>query len=265
MMNWCTWNVRGLNNPCKLVEVKKFISQNNLAMVALLESRVKQANCVKVRKKFGSSLKWEDNYDYSERGRIWLAWDPSKVVVSVTQKSSQLIHGLIIDKSSGLLMYFTAVYDLHTVEIRKPLWQDLLQLNGVIIAPWCVMGNFNAISVVEDRLNRAAVNSNETYDFTQLLSTADLGECKSTGHFYSWSNKSLGETRTCSRIDRCLINSHWLIHYPTVVVEFMNSGVSDHSPLVMQLGSKCNSKGRPFKFFNYMTEHEEFVHIVKNT
>lgn len=134
-MYLCTWNVRGLNNPCKRIEVKRFINQNKLTFIAQLETRVKQHNSTKVMKKFENNWKWEDNYDYSERGRIWLAWNPAKIMVNVILKSSQFIHESLFDKGSGLQICFTAVYGLHTVETRKPLLQDLLRINGAINSP----------------------------------------------------------------------------------------------------------------------------------
>lgn len=85
------------------------------------------------------------------------------------------------------------------------------------------------------------------------------------GHFYSWSNKSIGEARTCSKIDRCIISSLWLTHYSNAIVEYMNLGISDHSPLVLQCVAAGQSKGRPFRFFNYMAEHECFLPILENS
>lgn len=127
------------------------------------------------------------------------------------------------------------------------------------------MRDFNAISSVEDRFNGAVVTTMETQDFSHLLSSSDLGDCKSVGHFYSWSNKCVGEARTCSRIDRCLVNSLWLTHYSNDVVEYMNPGISDSSPLVLQCVADGQSKGRPFKFLNYMAEHECFLPIIENS
>lgn len=36
----CTWNVRGLNDPIKLSEVKNFLNKNNIQIIALIETRV---------------------------------------------------------------------------------------------------------------------------------------------------------------------------------------------------------------------------------
>lgn len=167
-------------------------------------------------------------------------------MVAVILKSSQLIHGYLVDKGSVLQICFAAVYGLHIVETRKIIWQDLLAIDGV-----------------EDRFNGVVVTTAETQDFAHLLSSSDLGECKFMGHFYCWSNKSIGEARTCSRIDRCVVNSPRLVQYYNVVVEYMNPGISNHSPLVLQCVAPGQSKGRPFKFFNYMVEHEYFLHIIE--
>lgn len=40
-MNLCSWNMRGLNEPSKLVEVKRFLSNNKISVAALLETKVK--------------------------------------------------------------------------------------------------------------------------------------------------------------------------------------------------------------------------------
>lgn len=39
--NLCTWNVRGLNEPLKVSEVKHLINIHNMKIIALIETRVK--------------------------------------------------------------------------------------------------------------------------------------------------------------------------------------------------------------------------------
>lgn len=66
----CTWNVRGLNDPIKLSEVKNFINKNNIQIIALISTRVRVNNSAKIQKRFGSAWKWLSNYSYSPKGRI---------------------------------------------------------------------------------------------------------------------------------------------------------------------------------------------------
>lgn len=44
MIYICTWNVRGLNDPLKIKEVKPFIDSNKFTMFALTDTRVKLTN-----------------------------------------------------------------------------------------------------------------------------------------------------------------------------------------------------------------------------
>lgn len=50
-MNLCTWNIRGLNDPLKVKEVKHLTYVHNIRVIALIETRVKPHNYSKVVKK----------------------------------------------------------------------------------------------------------------------------------------------------------------------------------------------------------------------
>lgn len=47
------------------------------------------------------------------------------------------------------------------------------------------------------------------------------------------------------------------------MVEYLSSGLSDHSPLVIRGDIQIRQGGRPFKFFNYMAEHQDFGQVVR--
>lgn len=68
----CTCNVRGLNNPAKLGEIKNFMGKHQISLMALLETRVKIHNKDKILKKFGNRWNWVHNYEASDRGECGL-------------------------------------------------------------------------------------------------------------------------------------------------------------------------------------------------
>ena len=39
-----SWNVRGLNDPTKQKEVKNFVSKENVHVIGVLETKIKQPN-----------------------------------------------------------------------------------------------------------------------------------------------------------------------------------------------------------------------------
>ncbi|XP_021861555.1 uncharacterized protein [Spinacia oleracea] len=254
--------MRGLNDPSKVGEVKNFLNKNKVSFVALLETRVKQHNSSRILKKFGANWSWVDNYVCSPRGRIWIGWLHNDISLQVIDRVEYGIHCLVNSKNGKLIAHITVVYGLHTVEDRVPMWRYLEGLANAMTGPWCVIGDFNAVLNSADRSNGNPVTIRETKDFEQLLDTTDLVEVKSSGCFYSWSNKGEGERRIESRIDWCLGNSGWHSFYTDAWVEYMVPGLSDHSPLILRSEVDTRQGSRPFKFFNYMDDHTDFVKAV---
>ena len=130
---------------------------------------------------------------------------------------------------------------VYGLDDRKSLWPELLAIDTHMTLPWCVLGDFNVVLACGDRLNGNPVSTYESQDFISLLANSDLGECKSCGHFYPWTNKGLGDARIASRTDRCQVNSYWMTKFPTLAVEYMNPGIFYHTPLVL----RCCAMGTP--------------------
>ena len=66
-----------------------------------------------------------------------------------------------------------------------------------------------------------------------------------------------------SRIDRAYVNEAWNVRFHDVSVWYLPSGISDHSPLLVELGSQDKGGGRPFKFQNIVADHKNFMEIVQ--
>ncbi|XP_021863179.1 uncharacterized protein [Spinacia oleracea] len=256
----CSWNVRGINAPSKVVEVRRFLQKNNVDVVALVETRVRENNVKKVQTKLGGEWKWEMNYSYSPKGRIWVGWRHSLITYQVVNKTDRFIHGVLCTKTGLTNFEFTAVYGLHTIDHRKPLWVDLVKVSK----PWLLMGDFNSVLYSGDRINGKQVQDSETRDFEGCIDAAGLAELKSCGHYFSWSNKGQGDMRISSRIDRALGCAAWHTVFDDVVVDYLNPGLPDHSPLVLTCKLEDHSKGRPFRFFNYMADHPSFNQVVQD-
>lgn len=81
----------------------------------------------------------------------------------------------------------------------------------------------------------------------------------SRGHFFSWYDRA----SIFSRIDNAIAISDWLVKYVGVEVDYLNPGISYHSPLVLDSGVAVKGGGRPFKFFNYLVNDPQFKVIVE--
>lgn len=86
---------------------------------------------------------------------------------------------------------------------------------------------------VEERLGKL-VTLAEIRDFRQCVGKCDLQDLKSSGAFFTWNNKQDGKVKVQSKIDRVLINSEWMNQMHAPEVHFMNEGLYDHSPAIIQ-------------------------------
>ncbi|KAJ8421653.1 LOW QUALITY PROTEIN: hypothetical protein Cgig2_019771 [Carnegiea gigantea] len=86
-----SWNVRGLNWPNKQEDVKLFLQLNDVGLVGLIETKIRQHNAVSLASNFLHGWQWANNCDISN-GRIWVAWKPSSYHIAILEKTYQYIH-----------------------------------------------------------------------------------------------------------------------------------------------------------------------------
>lgn len=74
MIKLLMWNVRGMNTSSRQREVAKSIAGRNASICILVETKIKIHKKEKVlRRTFGG---WNcfDNYEWHEKGRIWVLY-----------------------------------------------------------------------------------------------------------------------------------------------------------------------------------------------
>ncbi|XP_070027760.1 uncharacterized protein LOC142170514 [Nicotiana tabacum] len=225
--------------------------------MAILEHKVKEQKVNQTMKRITTDWEWAANYEFSSKGRIWLVWDVMEVECVVKEKSEQFIHANVLVKDMNMKFDFTAVYGLHTLEDRRKLWMDLLQIKSNIQEAWLIMGDFNAIRSKEDRPTGNPVQEGKVKDFNNFVDDAILTEMRINGREFTWTNG-----HTYSRIDRALVNDKWTLTMPQLEVWVMDPGCSDHSPLNITFIDKEESGPKPFKFLNHLADHKDFLEIV---
>nr|XP_016457391.1 PREDICTED: uncharacterized protein LOC107781232 [Nicotiana tabacum] len=119
------------------------------------------------------------------------------------------------------------------------------------------MGDYNAVIHVDDRLNGAEIQEQETRDFIDFLFETGLTELKTVGRKYTWTNNHI-----YSKIDRAVVKGDWMIRLPHLEVIVLDHGFSNHSPLSTTFDNHPGRRARPFKFLNHLTEHQEFLDKV---
>ena len=255
------WNIRGLNDPLKHAEVRRFFSEEKLSLCGLVETKVKEVNLMNVSRAINPSWKFFCHSDISPFGRIWVCWNPSDVVVSIIQSSAQAIHCRVTPISGVWNCVVSVVYGECDYEKRRELWADLINCGSMVDdSPWLVLGDFNAIRSPFEHSGGSVAWPAWKDDLGCCLGQAGLDDLQFSGCKFTWFNKQI-QSPIWRKLDRVLVNPSWECIFPGSSARFLPSRISDHSPMVVKLAELPKRK-IPFKFFQFWVDHPEFLSVV---
>ena len=201
MLNFAAWNIRGLNQPHKQEEVRKFISSSRLSLLGILETKVRYGRRSHLARELLPGWSFLYNYNVTSHGRIWATWDPSVLSIQLLRSSVQLLHLSV------------SVKETHHFCICAELWAgessivggDQLHSPSAYSQPWIILGDFNVVRHVSEKAGGDLSWTTEMDDFNTCCQSADLEDLKFSGHWFTWSNKSPSNPIS-RKLDRVLIN-----------------------------------------------------------
>lgn len=261
------WNVRGLNDPDKHKSFCDWLAAYQSLFGSILETHIKDHNLSHLMNKICRGWKFTSNHADDADGRIVIILKDT-VSVRVLQQSRQAITCQVQLPGYPLFVY-TAIYASNEKDERTDLWVELLNmcstlsLNTIL---WVLGGDFNQI-IHPSEHSLSHVNS-FTHDMIELkdcLSQLGVYDLRYQGSPSTWTNRQPHDP-IAKKLDRLLINNPILNIFPHCLSFFHPTFTSDHSPCIFDLATKIPAAGnRPFKFYNYLTEHPDFLQVVFNT
>ncbi|XP_074314971.1 uncharacterized protein LOC141651145 [Silene latifolia] len=152
------------------------------------------------------------------------------------------------------------VYESNDAAKREELWYGLRAT--VTSDPWIVLGDFNVFRSPEEKLSPIPPVLQEMVAFNSCLSDCQLDDISSTGCDLTWTYKQEPHARVWSKLDRAQVNPSWLSTYPTSSPIFQEPGISDHSPILVNV-SADKPITRRFSFLNSWIDHPDYIPIVQ--
>ncbi|XP_010666661.1 uncharacterized protein LOC104883796 [Beta vulgaris subsp. vulgaris] len=255
------WNVRGVNNPNKQLEVKKFLTKKVVGIVGLLETKVKASNMGSLYQKLFSGWCFTANLAEHRSGRIVLAWNPNSFLVNIIFMSSQVIHCCVSPMGGTWSFFLSVIYAFNDAASRKIVWKDLEEISLKIKGPWLMGGDFNCVLNPEERIG-AVVRQHEIANLQRCMSVCGMRDLMSSGCMYTWNNKQQEESRVFCKLDRAMVNESWLDVYPSAMAHFMPEGIFDHTPIVINVYPSIEPGKQPFIYYTMWSRDEKFERIV---
>ena len=255
-----SWNVRGLNDRDKRLQVRSLIKQWGADIICLQETRLELVTRRIVRSLWGiHHVDWMFLGSVGASGGILLMWDRrvvEKIDEAVGDFSVSCRFRGVIDQFDWA---FSGVYGPQSDRERSLMWDELSGLASWWGTPWCVGGDFNVVRFPTERLGGEALTP-AMLDFSDFISTFGLVDIPLEGGSFTWSNNRTDISM--SRIDRFLYSTDWEDHFPDIHQKRLPRLLSDHYPLMLECGDFSRGK-RPFRFENMWLQSDGFVNQVK--
>lgn len=130
--------------------------------------------------------------------------------------------------------------------------------------PWILIGdyNINLSSQEHARATDYLPNPNEMRHFQDLISDCGLSDLSAIGEIFTWWNKQEGYP-IGTKLDRALVNGDWLRFFPYSQAHFEAGGISDHTRCSVCIADRPTGNRKPFRFFNYLADHNQFIPTVQ--
>ncbi|XP_050215029.1 uncharacterized protein LOC126666115 [Mercurialis annua] len=214
------------------------INKFKLKIVGIVESRVNESNFNKVWFCLSNKLQnWDicTNYACSYMARIWVIYNKD-----------------CLNVWKDLTISF--IYGSYISSERVELWDNLKNLADNVDCSWMVVCDFNAVMNDTNRIGGNAIDVQAAEEFMDCIRCCNIIEMRRTRN----NNNQIGEERIWKKLDWCFVNDKW----PDAFVNVLSPGVSDHSPMVVNLDNCSHIRKSPFRFFNVWSEDSKFNSIV---
>ncbi|OIT19367.1 hypothetical protein A4A49_42072, partial [Nicotiana attenuata] len=159
--------------------------------------------------------------------------------------------------------HLTIIYAKYKIALRRPLWDALRTKALATSTPWCVTGDFNVITSIEEKIGGIPYHINKSLELISMIEDCGLTDLGYYGPRCTWSNGRGPCSIVWKRLDRGLVNDSWLASNPATTITHLASVGSDHSPLLMELNVRTNNSIKYFKFLNCWTENDSFLPLVQ--
>lgn len=246
-----------LNKAGKNKDISSRLQTLNPAIVVLIKTRVKKKIAQVIRHKLKLRGNYLDNCDKHENGIFGVFWDDNRMKIEPIKSMYQMIHCKVYDTTGRFMKWMTLIYALNQLEMRKNMWQNIEELHSQQHGPWMLIGDFNNVVKVEEKIGGSMVSEKKYNDLNYMMNKTELYEMESKGDYFSWSNKQ-GENAIHSRIDRILGNTVWMQKHVNVVLTNMSPNVFDHSILILNEQLQSPVRTYNFKFTNSAADLDNF-------
>ena len=260
-MTFLLWNCRGAGGSshlARLIITTKsqvcFISETRNSSI----SRSSLINKFKAADAFVAS-------SIGQSGGLWLIW-MQDISVNVVHQSHHFIFVVCNNKLDNCQFGLVCIYGDPHHHLLQTIW---MQVYSFVQAhndmPMFCMGDMNEIMHPNEKHGPGRPDMRRINTFSEAVKQCGFLNLGYSGPAYTWTNKRFTSTPTFQRLDRCLANAEWCLHYPRTTVFHLPMLRSDHAPILALLDSRRRNIVKPFRFENWWLLEEDYDATAKES
>ncbi|XP_074305500.1 uncharacterized protein LOC141640715 [Silene latifolia] len=262
-MKAIAWNCRGLNNPLAptIVKLRALISNDNsYDLVFISETKCNVSVVSSVFRHYGFlNAVGVDALD--TKGGLWVGWRSPFDIECIAKSPNYVI--LRINECSSKFWYFCCVNGAPEKANRMDVWLDLEEHISRLDSYFVMLGDFNQIEFKEDKIGGSSGTPFGAQAFSEWMVRNSLMELAYKGPKFTWCNNRKGKARIYERLDKGLVSSNWLLHFPNTGIKHLPIQGSDHAPIIMDTEFFGKGRKRSLKMEAWSFAYTECFDLVK--
>ena len=152
---------------------------------------------------------------------------------------------------------------------RVHSWNLMRRLSILYDGPWLMCGDLNEITLDCEKVGGNPKNFGCMEAFRDTISDCDLRDIEFSGPSFTWDNKQKEKRNVKERLDRALANDECFSIFNHIHVHNIACGVSDHLPIIVELGQKYGGRfwkkrKRRFFFEHLWTTRDDCGTVIEN-
>ncbi|GKV37516.1 hypothetical protein SLEP1_g45542 [Rubroshorea leprosula] len=185
-------------------------------------------------------------------------WNSKTITVKHVWEGENFIGIQGVWIAENVVVNVVNVYSPCQLAGKRILWLELKNLVLQSGGMWCVVGDFNAVRKVKEKIGSGRLTT-EMGEFDNFIRDSGLIDIPLVGRKFTWYQTG---GKFMSRIDRALLSEEWLSTWGEATQWGLSRIVSDHCPILLR-HKKVNWGPKPFRFFDIWLEQKECRELIR--
>ncbi|XP_021807878.1 uncharacterized protein LOC110751684 [Prunus avium] len=261
-MKLLVWNSRGSAWRGFVLQALFYISTLCLDLFCILDSRASRAQADRLAQRLGFN---NSVPAIGQCGGIILLWNPSILNINILNYHERYINCRIQELATNKVWLTTFVYAYPQKTKQISLWTELSALKPLNHAPWLLLGDFNNICSLNEKIGGSQVVSQAMMNFNKFLNDCEVLSMNASGVPFTWCNGHHDNSIIYERLDRALANPNWMSLYPHCELQNLPILRSDHGPILLTCSNHLRRVPEAFRFEAMWLAHKDFDKVVTQT